>query len=428
MFFFCEGRMYYQVSTDETGPPTMPRSLPILFILITMVIDAIGIGLIIPVMPDLLREVGGVDLGHAAIWGGVLSAVFAVMQFTFGPIIGNLSDRFGRRPVLLVALAVMAADYLLMAMAGAIWLLLIGRIIGGITAATQSTAAAYMADISKPEEKSANFGLISAAFGVGFVFGPMIGAVLAEFGTRVPFYAAAAMAAANFAFGYFILPETVDDRIRRPFQWSRANPFGAFRYVGNLPGVLPLLTIFFLYQVAFFVYPAVWAYFSRAQFGWDTWMVGVSLASFGVAMVIVQAGLIRVILARLGEPMTILFGLGFNCAAFFAMILTMNGTIALILTPLTALGSVAIPALQGLMSKTVPDDAQGELQGVLTSVGAVSMIISPLIMTQTFAFFTSSNAPFQLAGAPFVVSIVLMTTGAAVFLLTRHGPVAQTDP
>ncbi len=202
----------------------MPKTLPILFILITVVIDAMGIGLILPVMPDLIREVNGGDLANAAVWGGILSTVFAVMQFLFGPVVGNLVDRFGRRPVLLVALFVMALDYLVMAVAGTIWLLLLGRIVGGITAATQSTASAYMADISKPEDKAANFGLIGAAFGVGFVIGPLIGGILGEYGTRAPFYAAAALAAANMAFGWFVLPETVTDRIRRPFQLAPRQP------------------------------------------------------------------------------------------------------------------------------------------------------------------------------------------------------------
>ncbi len=334
----------------------MTRRLPIVFILITVVIDSMGIGLIMPVMPDLIREVGGGDLASAAIWGGILAASFAVMQFLFGPIVGNLSDRFGRRPILLVALFVMALDYLVMAVAGAMWLLLIGRLVGGITAATQSTAAAYMADISEPEEKAANFGLISAAFGLGFVLGPLIGGVLGEFGTRAPFYAAAALAALNFLFGYFILPETVNDRIRRPFNWRRANPFGAFSYIGKLPGVGRLMVLFFLYQVAFFVYPAIWAYFSRARFGWEDGMVGVSLTLFGIAMVVAQAGLIRLILRRLGERLTILIGLSFNALAFLIMSVLTSGTIALFLTPLSALGAVVIPALQGLIPRVIQSD------------------------------------------------------------------------
>ena len=404
------------------------RSLPILFILTTVVIDSMGIGLIMPVMPDLISEVTGGNLANAAIWGGILSAIFAVMQFLFGPIVGNLSDRFGRRPVLLVALFVMALDYLVMAAAGVMWLLVVGRIVGGITAATQSTAAAYMADVSKPHEKAANFGLISAAFGLGFIIGPLIGGLLGEYGTRAPFYAAAVLALVNMAFGYFVLPETVDDRIRRPFEWRRANPFGAFKSVGRLPGVAGYLLIFFLYQVAFFVYPSIWAYFTRARFGWEDGMVGISLAAFGVAMVIVQAGLIRVILNRLGENMTLLFGLCFNVGAFLMMASLTNGTIALILTPLAALGAVAIPALQGIMSKTVSDDAQGELQGVLTSVGAISMIISPLIMTQVFAWFTSEGSAIYAPGAPFIVSMILMVASVLVFLVNRRFAYsAQTD-
>ncbi|MFN3144153.1 MAG: TCR/Tet family MFS transporter [Paracoccaceae bacterium] len=394
----------------------MKRRLPILFVLITVTLDAMGIGLILPVMPDLIREVDGGDLARAAIWGGVLSTVYAVMQFLCGPTIGSLSDRFGRRPVLLVALVVMALDYLVMALAGTIWLLLVGRVVAGITAATQSTASAFMADLSKPEEKAANFGLIGAAFGIGFVIGPLLGGVLGEFGTRAPFYAAAALAALNFAFGFIILPETVTDRIRRPFSWRRANPLGAFRAVGRLPGVGRLLVMFFLYQVAFFVYPSVWAYFTRARFGWDPAMVGVSLASFGIAIAIVQGGLIRIVLRHLGERMTVAYGLVFNFCAFLCIALVESGTLALILTPLTALGAVVTPALQGMMSRAAPDDAQGELQGVISSTAAVSMIVSPLVMTQIFAAFTALGGDVFFPGAPFLVSMTLMAVSGAVFL------------
>lgn len=394
----------------------MKRRLPILFVLITVTLDAMGIGLILPVMPDLIQEVDGGDLARAAIWGGVLSTVYAVMQFLCGPTIGSLSDRFGRRPVLLVALVVMALDYLVMALAGTIWLLLVGRVVAGITAATQATASAFMADLSKPEEKAANFGLIGAAFGVGFVIGPLLGGVLGEFGTRAPFYAAAALAALNFAFGFIILPETVTDRIRRPFSWRRANPLGAFRAVGRLPGVGRLLVMFFLYQVAFFVYPSVWAYFTRARFGWDPAMVGVSLASFGIAIAIVQGGLIRIVLRHLGERMTVAYGLVFNFCAFLCIALVESGTLALILTPLTALGAVVTPALQGMMSRAAPDDAQGELQGVISSTAAVSMIVSPLVMTQIFAAFTAPGGDVFFPGAPFLVSMTLMAVSGAVFL------------
>ena len=306
-----------------------------------------------------------------------------------------------------------------MALAGTIWLLLAGRIVGGITSATQATATAFIADLSKPEEKAANFGLVGAAFGIGFVIGPLIGGVLGEYGTRAPFYAAAELAAANLVFGYFILPETVTDRIRRPFSWARANPLGALLQMGRLPGVGRLLTMFLLYQIAFFVYPAIWAFFTQARFGWDPAMIGFSLGSFGIAIAIVQGGLIRLILKRLGEPLTVVYGLVFNFCAFLALALVTSGTVALILVPLTALGAVVTPALQGMMSRTVPDDAQGELQGVISSMAAIAMIVSPLAMTQIFAAFTASDALVQFAGAPFLLSMTLMVACAAVFMTRR---------
>jgi DHA1 family tetracycline resistance protein-like MFS transporter len=397
----------------------MNQRLAITFIMMSVVMDAMGIGLIMPVMPDLIQEIEGTDIGSAALWGGVLATIFAVMQFFFGPIIGSLSDRFGRRPILLISLVVMAFDYVLMAIAGTMWLLIVGRIIGGITAATQSTAAAYMADISKPEEKSANFGLIGAAFGVGFVLGPLIGALLATYGTRAPFWAAAALAAGNAAFGYFVLPETVTDRIRRPFSWRRANPFNAFKHIGNLPGLRPMMTIMFIYAIAFFVYPGVWAYYGALQFGWSAEMIGISLGIFGIGIAVVQGLLIRPILAKIGERNAVIFGLLIDVLAFVLLGFVTNGWIALALTPLTALGSVAGPALQGIMSRTASDNQQGELQGTLASLNAVATILAPLIMTQTFFFFTRSDAVAYLPGAPFLLSAILTIGCIGIFIAAR---------
>ena len=406
----------------------MQKRLPIIFILITVVIDSMGIGLIMPVMPALISEVEGVGLADAAVWGGLLATVFAVMQFLCGPTIGSLSDRFGRRPVLLISLAVMAFDYLLMAVAGTMWLLIVGRIIGGITAATQSTSAAYMADISKPEEKAANFGLIGAAFGVGFVLGPLIGGLLGAFGTRAPFYAAAALATANLVFGYFVLPETVTDRIRRPFSLSRANPLGAFRHIGALPGLRRLLVIIFVYAVAFFVYPGVWAYYGLERFGWGPGMVGVSLAIFGVGIAIVQGVLIRPILRLIGERNAVIWGLAIDVGAFIALGFITNGWVALALTPLTALGSIAGPALQGIMSRTAADNQQGELQGVLASINAVATILAPLIMAQTFWYFTAPGTPLYAPGAPFLLSAVLTMGCIAIFVTSPVTPAVQKRP
>lgn len=395
------------------------------FILITLTLDAMGIGLILPVMPDLITEIQGGTIGAAAVWGGILATTFAVMQFIFGPIVGSLSDRFGRRPVLLVSLLVMCIDYIVMALAQTIWLLFATRIIGGITAATQSTASAFIADISKPEEKSANFGLVGAAFGIGFVLGPVIGGLLAEWGSRAPFYAAAALAGANMIFGYFVLPETVTDRIRRPFSLRRANPFGAFRALGKLDGVTRLLFLVFVYEFAFIVYPATWAYFTKEQFGWSPGMVGASLAAFGIGIAIVQGGLIRIALRHLGERGTIIYGIIFNFSAFIALTQIQAGWLALAFIPLTALGAVVSPALQGLMSRIADDNQQGELQGVISSSKSVAAIFSPLVMTQIFYTYTNGTGLY-FPGAPYALAAGLMIVCFAVFMTRPRRAIETT--
>ena len=391
--------------------------LPVLFILITVMIDAMGIGLILPVMPDLIRETTGGTLAQAAVWGGILSTAFAAMQFLFGPILGALSDRFGRRPVLLVSLLVMAADYVVMALAGSIWLLLAGRIVGGITAATHSTASAYMADISQPQDKARNFGLIGAAFGLGFVLGPVMGGLLAEWGTRAPFVAAALLALANAAFGWLVLRETVTDRIRRPFVWHRANPFGAIRAVSRLSGVGALIWVYFLYHFATVVYPAIWAYFTAARFGWSPGLIGLSLAVYGLSLAVAQGTLVGPAIRTFGEARTVLLGLIIQTASLVILGIIASGNLLLMLIPVTAIGAIGLPALQGILSRAVPDNAQGELQGVLTSLTSVAMILAPLVMTQTFAHFTRVDANPYLPGAPFLLSAVIMTLAAVIYVI-----------
>ena len=385
--------------------------------MLTVMIDAMGIGLIIPVMPDLIQQLGGGTLAEAAIWGGILSTTFAAMQFLFGPVMGGLSDRFGRRPVLLVALVVMALDYVVMAVAGSIWLLLAGRVVGGITAATQSTASAYMADISAPHERAARFGLVGAAFGAGFVLGPLLGGLLAEYGTRAPFWLAAALAFGNAIFGWIVLKETVTDANRRRFEWRRANPLGALRALGRLEGVTPLLLVYFIYYIGFAVYPAVWSYFGKERFEWAPATIGLSLALFGVTMALIQGGLIRPILKALGERGTVIAGHVFSISSLIGIAMIASGTWVLILTPLAALGGIIPPALQGIMSQRVADDAQGELQGALTSASALAMILSPLAMTYTFAQFTDADAPIYLPGAPFLLAATLSTIGLAALII-----------
>ncbi len=389
--------------------------LPIYFIFLTVVLDSMGIGIIMPVMPDLIVEVGNIDLSQAAMWGGILTTAFAVNQFLFSPTLGSLSDAYGRRPVLLLSLFVMALDYLVMGLAHAMWLLLIGRIVGGITAATQSTASAYMADISSEADKAKNFGMLGAAFGVGFILGPMLGGILSEFGSRAPFYAAATLALLNMLFGYFVLPETVTKAMRRPFDWRRANPFGALRQMKKQTALLPVIAVFFLLNLAVFVYPAVWAYFGRAQFNWDARMVGVSLACYGFGMAIVQGFLIRPILARLGETRTALFGMCIHLLSFLIYPFMTETWHVFAALPINVFGALCVPALQGLMSNRVAKDAQGELQGALGSTVALATIFSPLIMTQVFKYFTGDNAPVYLPAAPFLLSALAVVVAITVF-------------
>lgn len=402
-----------------------PGRLPIFVITTTVTLDAMGVGLIMPVMPALLREVEGGSLAQAAIWGGIMSAAFAVMQFLFGPVIGALSDRWGRRPVLLISLLAMAADYVIMALAGSLWLLLAGRILGGITAATHSTANAYMADISAPHEKAQRFGLLMAGFGVGFVLGPILGGLLAEYGTRAPFWAAGALAFANAALGFGVLQESLPRRRRRRFSWARSNPFGAFRAVARLAGVAPLLAVFFLFHVATYVYPAVWAFFLTERFGWGEGTIGLSLGIYGLSYALAMAFLVQPAMARLGPRGTVIFGLGMECITLVLIASLSDGRVLLAMIPIAALGSLAMPALQAAMSDSVSPSAQGELQGLLTSVNALAMACAPVLMTQTFAHFTAAGAPLYLPGAPFLLAAALMVLCLALFLGQRQGALGR---
>jgi len=399
----------------------MKARLPFVFIIITMMLNSIGIGLILPVMPNLIADLTGGSISSAALWGGILATTYAVMQFFIGPTLGNLSDRYGRRPVLLVSMVAMGLDYILLSLAGTIWWLFAGRVIAGISGATFSTASAYVADISAPEKRAANFGLIGAAFGVGFIVGPAIGGFLGEISPRAPFVAAAIVSLANATLGYFILPETLAPSKRRVFDWTRANPLGALISIRKIPHLTNLIIIYLLFTISHQVYPAVWSYFTIEKFDFSPKMIGASLATFGFFMALVQGGLIRVIIPRLGEMRTAMWGMALNFVVFIIVAFLGEVWMLFALMPLMTIGAVAGPALQGIMSQLVEDDAQGELQGIFASVTGIALILSPITMTSFFKYFTSTEAPYYLPGAPFLASSVLEISAIAMlFVVARR--------
>ncbi|NCW52936.1 MAG: MFS transporter [Rhodobacteraceae bacterium] len=398
-------------------------------VILTVMIDSMGIGIVIPVTPALLMDVlPGATLAEAAIWGGILTSLFSVMQFLFGPFLGTLSDQFGRKPVLMVSLFVMVGYYAVMVFAHTVWLLLLGRLIGGITAATHATATALVADVSAPKDKAARFGLLGAGFGMGFVLGPVLGGMLGEWGPRAPFVAAAFLSALNFLMAWLILPETVTDRIRRRFEWRRANPLGAIRAISQFPGLGPMLVVYLIYAIATAVYAAVWPFFTAERFGWSPAMIGVSLTIYGVCFAIVQGALVKPAIKRFGEYRTVVIGFGFEMFGLLLMSVMTNGTILLGFIPIAALGVIGQPALQAILSVGTSDDSQGILQGVVASLSAISMIIAPVSMTWVFSTFTEESAAIYYPGAPFAVSALLLALGLYIFVRKGRDIQKQAEP
>lgn len=389
----------------------MPQNskLPIIVIFITVVLDSMGIGIIIPVMPALFAEVtGSTKISDIAVWGGLLASTFALMQFIFGPILGALSDKYGRKPILLLALFVMAVYYLLMGFAQTLWLLFIGRLIGGITAATHATANAYMADISLPEEKAARFGMLGAGFGLGFVLGPLIGGVLGELGPRAPFFVAAILAASNGVLCFFVLRESLEVKNRREFMWHRANPIGAILDLRKFDGIYSLLLVFLLFTIGTSIYAAIWPFFTVERFEWSPSMIGISLTIYGVCFAIVQGVLVRPAIKIWGENKTIIIGFCIEFSAMVTLAFLTNGKILIIIIPLASLGVLAQPAIQAVLSKSVSDDRQGAIQGVASSLNAIAMVITPITMTWVLAVFSDKTAKYYFPGMPFLVSALMV--------------------
>jgi MFS transporter, DHA1 family, tetracycline resistance protein len=384
------------------------------FIFITMLIDITGWGIIIPVIPKLIKELIHGDISEAAKYGGWLTFAYAITQFLFAPLIGNLSDKFGRRPVILISLFAFSMDYLLLAFAPTITWIFIGRIIAGITGASITTASAYIADVSTPENRSKNFGMIGAAFGLGFIIGPVIGGFLGQYGSRVPFYAAAILCLINFIYGYFILPESLTLDNSREFNIKRANPVGALLNLKKYPQLIGLIVSLFIVYTASHAVNGNWSYYTMYKFHWDEKMVGISLGVIGLLVGIVQGGLIRWINPKLGNEKSIYVGMAlYSVGMFLFASATQSWMMFAYLIPY-CLGGIAGPAMQSVISSQVPANEQGEIQGTLSSLMSASAIIGPPMMSTIFYFFTHKDAPFQFAGAPFVLGGVLMLLSALI--------------
>ncbi|HCX25203.1 MAG: tetracycline resistance MFS efflux pump [Flammeovirgaceae bacterium] len=386
------------------------RKAAIGFILVTVLVDVIGVGIIIPVVPALITELTGGSISDASIWGGWLMFAYALMQFVCAPIVGALSDQYGRRPVLLLSLLGFGLDYILAGFAPTLGWLFLARIVAGITGASFTTANAYIADISAPEKRSQNFGMVGAAFGLGFIVGPLIGGVLGEYGSRVPFFASAGLVLLNWLYGYFVLPESLSKENRRPFSWRRANPWGTLMQLKKYPMVIGLLVSLVLVYIAAHATQSTWTYFTIEKFDWSEAEVGYSLAFVGFMIALVQGVAVRPIINKIGQARGVYVGLAFNCLGF--ILIAMSGTgwmLYLVLIPY-AFGGIAGPSLQGLMSNSVPANEQGELQGGLTSLMSLTTVVGPPLMTNIFGYFTDASREVYIPSAPFYLAAVFSFT------------------
>tara|TARA_B100001142_G_scaffold114699_1_gene116893 strand:- start:10207 stop:11433 length:1227 start_codon:yes stop_codon:yes gene_type:complete len=400
------------------------RKAAVGFIFITLLLDVIGLGIIIPVIPALIQELTGGSISEASRYGGWLIASYALVQFLCAPIVGALSDKYGRRPILLLSLLGFGLDYLVLAVAPTIGWLFLARIIAGVFGASFTTGAAYIADVSSAEKRAQNFGLLGAAFGLGFIIGPVTGGLLGEIGPRVPFYAAALVTFLNLIYGYFILPESLLKENRREFEWSRANPLGALFALKRYPSVAGLIGALTFIYLASHAIQGTWTYFSMEKFNWSESMVGYSLGLVGIMSALVQGLLIRIIIPKIGEYNTMITGIIFNICGCLLFSMASEGWMLLCFIIPYSLGGIAGPAIQGILSNQIPDNEQGQLQGALTSMMAATGIIGPLMMTSIFAYFTAENAPIYFPGAPFVTGAVLVTI--CLFLILRKGSMNTT--
>ncbi len=392
------------------------------FVLITVMIDTIGFGIIIPVLPQLVMDLTGEPISAAAGYGGIMLFAFAAAHFLFAPVMGNLSDRFGRRPILIISLAALGIDYLVMGFAPTITWLFAGRIFAGLFGATFATANAYITDVTEPDKRAQSFGLIGAAWGFGFIIGPVIGGFLGEIGPRVPFFVAAGLALSNVIYGLLVLPETLKEENRRPFDWRRANPVGALAHFRAYPLIIGLAAVIVLFQLAHDANPAIFTYYAIYKFGWTERDIGFALAFVGVTVIFSQTVLIRWTVKAFGEINSAYIGLIVAASGFGALGLATESWMAYAaLVPMAFMG-LAMPSIRSLMTARVPDNAQGELQGAIASLMGLTMIAAPLVMTQLFRSFTSADAPIDLPGAPYFLAALLMLMAALMLTRYTHTP------
>lgn len=388
------------------------KNYALVFIYITILIDIIGIGIVAPVLPTLILKLSKGDLSATTQYIGWFISIYAFIQFIFAPILGSLSDRYGRRPLLLWSLLGLGIDYIILAMAPNLIWLFVGRIIAGVMGSSITTATAYVADVSTPEKKSQNFGMISAVAGLGLIIGPVIGGVLGQYGERIPFYAAAGLSIINFMYGVFVLPESLKKSNRRPFSWKTANPIGAMRSIKKEILAPSLIFAFVFIALAGHAMQSTWNVYGMEKFNWKADMIGYSLGFFGVLMVISQGLLIGLFINKLGQKKSIMICLLIYCVSLFLFSLINQSWMAFVVMIPYALGGMATPILQSLISSKVPDNKQGLLQGGLSSIGSITAVFGPLLMTNIFAYFTSGYAPFIFSGAPFVLASVLALIGS----------------
>jgi MFS transporter, DHA1 family, tetracycline resistance protein len=393
------------------------------FVLLTVFIYSVGFGIIMPVLPQLIMELEGVSLSDATALGAWVGASYAIFQFLMGPMIGNLGDRFGRRPVFLFSLGGFGLDFLLMGLAPSIIWLFIGRSIAGGLGAIFGPANAAMADMSSAENRAASFGKVNAAFGLGFIMGPALGGLIADYGTRLPFFIAGGLALANCLYGYFAFPETMAADRRRPFDIKRANPFGALASLGKIQGILPIAAIYFLWVTATNVYPASWSFFAPAQYGWDSKMVGISLTVVGISIALFQSFVIGRAVKKFGERVTAVIGICAGMTMFMVYAMLTNGAVAIVLTLFNGLSGMAMPAINAMMSMRTPPDQQGELQGLNGSLSALAFLVAQLVYNNVLAVFTRNDAPVHFPGAPFVIAAgIALVALLSLVMLARRKP------